>query len=60
MEKVSALVFWYKEEKAYSIIQATAIIQPRKEPTEYAAGKNILAKWNGRASPAIIIETNGK
>ena len=56
---MSCVVEW-TQEGLFSVISYTAIVNPRKEFSEYFIGEIVQAKFMGKEYPARIIKKSGK
>ncbi|KAJ8310178.1 hypothetical protein KUTeg_012043 [Tegillarca granosa] len=53
------LLFWYDNERNWSIVSSNSIIKPRREPDEYKEGDIVLEKFKGKPYNAAIVRVQG-
>jgi len=54
------LLFWYHNERNWSIQNSSTIMKPKRDPQEYREGMLVVAKFQGKPYRAAIIRIEGK
>ena len=54
------LLFWYIDERNWSVQSTSSIVKPRKEPEKYKSGDMVVAKFQGKPYRAVIISVKGR
>lgn len=54
------LLFWYDQERNWSVQNCSTIVKPRRDSHDYKEGELVLAKFQGKTFKTAIVRVKGR